>query len=105
MAIVNNEIDHLPKEASSENGHVNETYHKTEENEKASEPSSYSTDSATIENVSNTAPQIKVYRRRWIMLLIFSLVSMINAFQWIQFSIITSIIMRLALFFYKYILF
>lgn len=45
------------------------------------------------ENLSNP-PQIKVYRRRWAMLSIFVLVSTSNAFQWIQFSIITSIIMR-----------
>ena len=45
------------------------------------------------ENLQNP-PQIKVYRRRWAMLLIFVLVSTSNAFQWIQFSIITSIIMR-----------
>lgn len=41
-----------------------------------------------------TAPSVetKVYKRRWIMLAIFVLVSMTNAFQWIQFSIITSLI-------------
>lgn len=36
----------------------------------------------------------KVYGRRWLMLLIFALVSMMNAFQWIQFSIITSLLSK-----------
>lgn len=36
----------------------------------------------------------KVYRRRWLMLLIFVFVSMSNAFQWIQFSIITSLLIK-----------
>lgn len=36
----------------------------------------------------------KVYRRRWLMLLSFILVSMTNAFQWIQFSIITSLLIK-----------
>lgn len=38
--------------------------------------------------------QTKVYRRRWLMLVIFILVSMSSAFQWIQFSIITNLIMK-----------
>ena len=38
--------------------------------------------------------QTKVYRRRWLMLIIFILVSMSSAFQWIQFSIITNLIMK-----------
>ena len=38
--------------------------------------------------------QVKVYRRRWLMLLIFVLVSTLSAFQWIQFSIITNLIMK-----------
>ncbi len=36
----------------------------------------------------------QVYRRRWLMLIIFILVSMSSAFQWIQFSIITNLIMK-----------
>lgn len=36
----------------------------------------------------------KVYRRRWIMLGIFVLVFMSNAFQWIQFSIINNLITK-----------
>ena len=36
----------------------------------------------------------KVYRRRWLMLAIFVLVSMSNAFLWLQYSIITDIIMK-----------
>jgi hypothetical protein len=38
--------------------------------------------------------EIKVYRRRWLMLVIFILVSMSSAFQWIQFSIINNLIMK-----------
>jgi FLVCR family feline leukemia virus subgroup C receptor-related protein len=38
--------------------------------------------------------QTKVYRRRWLMLVIFILVSMSSAFQWIQFSIINNLIMK-----------
>ena len=37
--------------------------------------------------------QTKVYRRRWFMLAVFVLVSSINAFHWIQFSIITNVVM------------
>lgn len=36
----------------------------------------------------------KVYRRRWIMLAIFILVSMSNAFLWLQYSIVTDIMMK-----------
>ena len=39
-------------------------------------------------------PSTKIYRRRWLMLGIFVFVSMINAFQWIQFSIITDVIVK-----------
>lgn len=42
----------------------------------------------------NVHQPTKVYPRRWIMLLIFALVSMSNAFQWIQFSIITSLLIK-----------
>jgi hypothetical protein len=44
-----------------------------------------------VENLT-AVPSTKIYRRRWLMLGIFVLVSMINAFQWIQFSIITDVI-------------
>lgn len=37
--------------------------------------------------------QTKVYRRRWFMLAVFVAVSSINAFHWIQFSIITNVVM------------
>lgn len=37
--------------------------------------------------------QTQVYRRRWFMLAVFVLVSSINAFHWIQFSIITNVVM------------
>lgn len=38
--------------------------------------------------------QIKVYKRRWIILFIFFWYSAISAFQWIQYPIITNIVMR-----------
>jgi len=44
-----------------------------------------------VENLT-AMPSTKIYRRRWLMLGIFVFVSMINAFQWIQFSIITDVI-------------
>lgn len=47
----------------------------------------------------NTAPLIpvretKLYKRRWVMLLIFSAYSMSNAFMWLQYSIISNIFTR-----------
>ena len=39
-------------------------------------------------------PLTRVYRRRWIMLIIFVMVSTSSAFQWIQFSIINNLIMK-----------
>lgn len=38
--------------------------------------------------------ETKVYCRRWVMLIIFVLVFMTNAFQWIQFSIINNLITK-----------
>ena len=43
---------------------------------------------------TNRLPATKVYARRWIMLFIFTLVSLANAFQWIQFAIITDVVME-----------
>lgn len=40
------------------------------------------------------APPTRLYRRRWLMLLLFSTLSMSNAYQWIQYSSISSIIMK-----------
>lgn len=37
---------------------------------------------------------IKVYRRRWIVLTIFILYASVSAFQWIEYPIITNIVMR-----------
>jgi len=37
-------------------------------------------------------PQIKVYKKRWLMLILFTLVSMNNAFHWVQFAIISDVI-------------
>ena len=39
-------------------------------------------------------PQIQVYKRRWFMLFLFSAVSALNGFHWIQYSIIGSVICR-----------
>jgi FLVCR family feline leukemia virus subgroup C receptor-related protein len=51
-----------------------------------------------LQHLSNNDPSpvanTKVYRRRWLMLFIFVLVFMTNAFQWIQFSIINNLIMK-----------
>ncbi|TKS86475.1 Feline leukemia virus subgroup C receptor-related protein 2 [Collichthys lucidus] len=41
--------------------------------------------------------ETKLYKRRWVMLFIFSVYSMSNAFMWLQYSIISNIFMR----FYK----
>ena len=46
------------------------------------------------EPAETKAMETKVYRRRWIMLAIFVLVFMTNAFQWIQFSIINNLITK-----------
>ena len=43
---------------------------------------------------STTSMETKVYARRWVMLIIFVLVFMTNAFQWIQFSIINNLITK-----------
>lgn len=37
---------------------------------------------------------VKVYKRRWIVLSIYILLAAVSAFQWIEYSIITNIIMR-----------
>lgn len=47
----------------------------------------------------DTAPlsplmEAKLYKRRWVMLFIFSAYSMSNAFMWLQYSIISNIFMR-----------
>lgn len=44
--------------------------------------------------VGSSAATTKVYKRRWVMLFIFVLVFMINAFQWIQFSIINNLMSK-----------
>ena len=38
--------------------------------------------------------EVKTYRRRWWILALFSLYSATNAFQWIQYSIISNIIVK-----------
>lgn len=48
----------------------------------------------SCEKAENNAPTIKVYKRRWVILTIFVLYSAISAFQWIEYPIITNIVMR-----------
>ena len=50
---------------------------------------------AALDASPKVAPllQPRVYRRRWLMLATFVLVSAVNAFHWIQFSIITNVVM------------
>lgn len=43
---------------------------------------------------SNERQLIKVYKRRWVVLTIYSLCAAVSAFQWIEYSIITNIIMK-----------
>lgn len=38
--------------------------------------------------------EIKIYKKRWLMLILFVLYSASNAMQWIQYSIIANIVMR-----------
>ncbi len=47
-----------------------------------------------IKNHSTASMETKLYARRWVMLIIFVLVFMTNAFQWIQFSIINNLITK-----------
>lgn len=63
---------------------------KDEEKTKENRESSYLSNGDLLAASSTT----RVYRRRWLMLFIFVLVFMTNAFQWIQFSIINNLIMK-----------
>lgn len=40
------------------------------------------------------APTTRLYRRRWLMLLLFCTITLSNAYQWIQYSIISDIVMK-----------
>ncbi|XP_072313888.1 choline/ethanolamine transporter flvcr2a [Eucyclogobius newberryi] len=53
-------------------------------------------DSVSLESEAHLFPlmETKLYKRRWLMLLIFSLCSMSNAFMWLQYSIISDIFMH-----------
>lgn len=44
--------------------------------------------------VTDKTPEVQVYRRRWLMLLLFVLYSMSNALQWIQYSIIDNVVTK-----------
>lgn len=48
--------------------------------------------SIPIDTMEDSGNPCKVYKYRWVVLCLFVLYSMSNAFQWIQFSIITGII-------------
>ena len=48
--------------------------------------------SGPVTSATDNSNQYVVYKTRWLMLLVFVLFSMSNAFQWIQYSIITNII-------------
>lgn len=50
-----------------------------------------------VANQENPSTSIKVFKRRWAILLIYVLYSAANSFQWMEYSIIANIIMR----FYK----
>ncbi|MED6264660.1 Feline leukemia virus subgroup C receptor- protein 2, partial [Characodon lateralis] len=41
-----------------------------------------------------SAPQTRLYKRRWVIVLLFSTYSLSNAYQWIQYGIISNIIMK-----------
>lgn len=51
-----------------------------------------------VDSAYNSTPEVnvqtKIYRRRWFMLAVFVLVSMMSAFQWIQFAIINDVITK-----------
>lgn len=51
-------------------------------------------DDSYLPNDQSPVANTRVFRRRWLMLLIFVLVFMTNAFQWIQFSIINNLITK-----------
>lgn len=44
------------------------------------------------ESINQTHPQLKLYFKRWLILIVFSLISMMSAFNWIQYSIIQDIV-------------
>lgn len=46
------------------------------------------------QQINVTTIDCKLYKRRWSMLILFVMCSMANAVQWIQYSIITNVIMK-----------
>lgn len=52
------------------------------------------TESSAPDSLGASAPTTRLYRRRWLMLLLFSAVSLSNSYQWIQYGIISDIIMK-----------
>lgn len=49
---------------------------------------------ADIPNECGSALQTHLYKRRWVIVLLFSAYSLSNAYQWIQYGIISNIIMK-----------
>ncbi|XP_063804349.1 heme transporter FLVCR2 isoform X2 [Pseudophryne corroboree] len=66
------------------------SYHHTQDN-------GASADTETHEQVTMTpsmTPETKLYTRRWFMVLLFSSYSLCNAFQWLQYGIISNIFIK-----------
>lgn len=52
------------------------------------------TKSSAPASLGAVAPTTRLYRRRWLMLLLYASISMSNGYQWIQYGIISDIIMK-----------
>lgn len=46
---------------------------------------------STTESVNNNEVSVRVYFKRWIILVMFSLITLINAFNWIEYNIIQDV--------------
>lgn len=90
--------DHVRQQYSSVSAAVVDREETTKEEEEEGVPMLDMNNKLSVTIVSAGPPQpsvqIKVYRRRWLMLAIFVLIFMTNAFQWIQFSIINNLITK-----------
>ncbi|XP_028676336.1 feline leukemia virus subgroup C receptor-related protein 1 [Erpetoichthys calabaricus] len=58
---------------------------------RGAEPEPPADESQAMLSGQHESPQVKLYWRRFVVLTVFSLYSLVNAFQWIQYSIITNI--------------
>ncbi|XP_026156321.1 feline leukemia virus subgroup C receptor-related protein 2-like isoform X3 [Mastacembelus armatus] len=52
------------------------------------------TSGASVRDTARLLLETKLYKRRWVMLLIYSAIVMSNSFMWLQYSIITNVFMR-----------